>query len=610
MNNQFTIKDLLMFVLLVGVLITLWLSMVQTDLRHEQLQDIADAQKEQAQVLREISTALKNGVVLNGRNAHANGDQAEQFPRLAAARKNPDFAYGDWYIDAFRQTVGKLTPLVQTDAYQSVIQSYILESLIVRDPETLEWRPWIAHSWQVSEDGLQITFDLRQEVTFSDGSPLTAHDVVFTYRMITNPEINCPALRTYYENIASVEAPNDYRVVFKMEEPYFRSLDFTGGMSILPRKFYEKLTPEEFNEMPGLLVGSGPYRLEADPLKWQPGSDDIVLVRNENYWGVRPSFNKLVFRQVSDENGLLVAFRNRKVDRYGVTPEKYESLKADEGLNAQATRYEYAFPNSGYRYLGWNQRRNGKATFFADKRVRQAMTLLTNRKEMAEQLMAGLATVATGPFNPLGAQADPKIEPWPYDPDRAKQLLTQAGFKDRDGDGVIESEDGAPFRFKLIYPASSENYKQMAFYLKDAYARAGIVLQPDPTEWNTMLQRIDERNFDAITLGWTGSIEGDPKQIFHSDSVAGGGSNYIGYSNKELDKLIDTARLELDESKRLPMWRKAHAIFHEDQPYTFLFFQKAVVLIDNRVKNVQITRTGMNDRVEYYVPASQQLWTD
>lgn len=610
MNKTFTITDLLVLVLLVAILISLWLAMKLVDRQHEALMDISQTQQRQSEVLRSIEAKLKSGVAI------ANGDQnttpqinaADAFPRIAEARKAAGFAYGDWYIDAFASVVGKLTPLVQTDAYQSAIANYVLESLISRDPETLEWQPVIAKSWTVAEDGLTIEFKLRTDVTFSDGSPLTAHDVEFTYRMIMNPDINCPALRTYYENITNVVAADDYTVSFQLNKPYFQSLEFTGGMAILPKKFYSQFTPEEFNQSPGLLVGSGPYRLEADPKKWEPG-EAVVLVRNENYWGPRPTYDKLVFKTIPDPAAQLVALRNRKIDRYGVPPYEYARLKEDKSLNAKAELLEYYYPNAGYRYIGWNQQRDGKPTFFADRRVRQAMTMLTNRQEMAEQLMAGLAKVATGPFNPLGQQVDPDIKPMPYDAAKARELLADAGFTDRDGDGLIESKDGKPFSFKLTYPASNKNYEQMAFYLKDAYARAGIEMVPEPTEWNTMLQRIDERDFDAITLGWTGNIEGDPKQIFHSESMKAGGSNYVSYANPQLDKLIDEARVNLDRDSRLKTWHEVHRLLHEDQPYTFLFFSKAPIFIDKRIRNVQITRSGMNDRTEMYVPKDLQLWT-
>ncbi len=606
MDNKFGFKDFILIVLLLGILVSIWIAMVLFD---RQWQTLAGIQ-------RQLSELAAGGVATAPRHDNAAPDAtdglpsaSEYFYRLQAPREQEDFAYGDWFVDSFSQTVGKLTPLIATDAYQSVIAGYVLESLIVRDPESFEWRPWLAHDWQVSEDGLTISFDLRPDARFSDGKPLTAEDVVFTYELIMNPDINAPALRSYYDNFESVEADGPHRVVFRMKRPYFKSLEFSGGMTVLPRHFYEQFTSEQFNELPGLLVGSGPYRLRVDPLEWESGTGKIELVRNENYWGPRPSFDRLVFREITDETAELTSFRNREIDRYGVRPEKYDRLRRDDDLLERADLYVYEAPNFGYRYVGWNQKRKGEPTPFADVRVRKAMTLLTDRNEMAEQLMAGLATVATGPFHHLGAQADAAIKPWPYDPPRARKLLAEAGWTDRDGDGMLENEAGEVFEFKLIYPAGSTNYQQMAFYLKDAYARAGIVMQPDPTEWNTMLQRIDERDFDAITLGWTGNIEGDPKQIFHSESMKGGGSNYVSYANPQFDKLIDEARITLDRDKRLAMWHRAHAILHEDQPYTFLFFSKAPVFIDKRIGNVKITRSGMNDRVEMYVPKPLQLWT-
>lgn len=602
MENRFGLKDLIIIVLLLAILVSIWFAMVQFDRQWQDLQAIK-------QRLSGGVVAVQNGGANGGGNANLPYDP-EYFYRLHVAREAEDFAHGDWFIDVFAQTVAKLTPLVTNDAYQTAIENYVLESLIARDPETFEWRPWIARSWDIAEDGLSITYTLREDVTFSDGRPLTSEDVVFTFDLIMNPDINNPAMKSYYENFEAVEADGPHRVIFRMKRPYFQSLNFSGGMAIMPKHFYEQFTPEQINEMPGLLMGSGPYQLAVNPREWKPGTGAVELVRNDNYWGPRPSFDKLVFREIPDQTARLTTFRNREIDRFSIPADQYPRLKDDPDLRDHAKLYVYEAPNFGYRYIGWNQRREGEPTRFADKRVRRAMTMLTNRKEMAEQLQSGLASVADGPFNHLGEQDNPDIDPLPYDPDAAKKLLAEAGYEDRDDDGVLEGPDGQDFRFKLIYPSGSSVYEQMVFYLKDAFAVAGIVLQPDPTEWNTMLQRIDERNFDAITLGWTGSIEGDPKQIFHSDSIKGGGSNYVSYRNEELDELIDTARRTLDEARRFEIWHRVHSILHEDQPYTFLFFSKAPVFLDKRIHNVQITNMGMNARTEMYVPAPLQLWSE
>ena len=603
MDNRFGFKDLVLFVLLLGILVVLLLAMKQYD--------------RQWAVLERIDTAVQQGVRVDATTVIGPGigvgpqPPAEDDPhvRWFEARAMEGYAEGDWYVDAFRNTVGKLTPLLPTDAYQSRIEAYVLEPLITRDPQTLEWVPMLAESWGVSEDGLTIAYKLREDAKFSDGEPVTSADVVFTLDMIRNPEINAPQLVPYYEPVDEAIAVGPHIVVFRLNQPYFESLGITGGMQILAKHYYERFTPEEFNASTGLLFGSGPYRLQMDPEDWRPGTGQVELVRNENYWGPRPTLDKLVWREITDDNAQLVSMYNGDIDRYGVQPEKYAQLKGDADLLAKADLHEYRAVTAGYRYIGWNQVRDGEPTPFADVRVRRAMTMLLNRQEMCDQLMAGLATVATGPFNPLSRQYDPGVTPIAYDPEGAKALLAEAGYEDRDGDGVLEDASGKPFRFKLVYPASNLNYQQMGQYCKDAYARAGITMELDPTEWNTLLQRIDDRRFDAITLAWTSGIESDPKQIFHSDSIADGGNNYIGYRNEELDALIDQARVTVDEDERIAMWQQIHRILQDDQPYTFLFNTKSVIFLDKRFENVMLTKVGLNDRTEFFVPTSAQRWT-
>ena len=610
MENRFGFKDFVLVVLLVALLVSVWLAMIQYDRQWTTMQQMSAHLASQAQQLNQLNQAIKQGITSpaptsqNPREADDNS-----FERIRDAQAMPGYAMGDWYIDVFGQTVGKLTPHISSDVYQSAIARYVMESLAQRDPVTLEWQPMLAKSWDISPDGLTITFEMRQDARFADGQPVTAKDVVFSYELIMNPKIDAPRSRAYYEKIQSVTAPSQYQVIFILREPYFLGFSICAGMEILPEHFYGQFTEEQFNASTGLLFGSGPYQLSVDPRQWKPGGGKIELIRNERYWGPRPAFDRLVWREMSDPTARLTSFRNGEVDRFGPSPEQYLALRDDKEVNAQAKRFEFETITSGYRYVGWNQQRDGQPSAFADKRVRQAMAMLANREEMAERLMVGLATVATGPFHPLGKQADPSIEPWPYDPAAAKALLKDAGWEDRDGDGIIENQQHQPFRFKLIYPAGSANYKQIAFYLKDAYARAGIAMEPDPLEWTIMIQRINDRQFDAITLGWGGTIESDPYQIFHSDQIALGGDNYVGYVNKDLDALIDAARVTVDDDERMKLWQQVHQILHIDQPYTFLFNRRSVLFIDRRIENVQRTAVGLNSPVEWFVPVDQQKWT-
>lgn len=623
MQNRFGLKDAVLILLAVAILVSVWVGIWGFDRQWQTVKQLDEQLDEQRDAIVRLESRLERGVAIttspsagqeSAASAQAGSEDAtsrpDSFARILAPRDNEDFAFGDWYVDAFAQAVGKLTPLVPSDAYQNRIEGYVLESLIVRDPETLEWLPWIARDWQVSEDGLTYTFDLREDVVFADGEPLTSEDVVFTYELITNPDINAPQLQSYYAKVSDVRAVGPHRVIFEMSEPYFMSLSISGGMRIMPKHWYEKFSPEEYNTLPGLLFGSGPYRLEGDPETWQPDDQQIALVRNQRYWGPRPVFDRLVWKTIPDPTAEQVSFINGEVDRFGVPPDQYDRLKDKPALKKQGELYRFDSVASSYSYIGWNQRRDGEPTIFADKRVRQAMTMLIHREEMIEQILSGLASVVTGPFPPASNQSNPDVEPWPHDPERAKTLLAEAGITDTDGDGVLEKPGGDDFVVTLVYPAQNPTYRQLALYYKDALAVGGVTLELRPTEWNTMLQRIDERDFDAITLAWSGGVQSDPKQIFHSDSMDDGGHNFVSYRNEELDRLIDQARVTIDPKERQELWHRVHAILHEDQPYTFLYTREAVLFLDDRFRNVEVTNLGLNDRIEYYVPTPEQRWGD
>ena len=543
-----------------------------------------------------------------GPRPEARFGEGHAFHRRVQIQRQEDYAAGDWVVDVLHSSIGKLTPIVPADAYQSRIEPYVIESLAQRSPETLDWEPVIARSWTQSDDGLELHFKLRDDVTFSDGEPLTSEDVVWTFRWIMNDRVNAPQLRSYYNRFESVEAKGPHEVVFRLREPYFRAMDFAAGMPILAEHWYGQFSPEEFNRLPGLLFGSGPYRLQGDPRTWRPGGNTITLERNQRYWGPRPPFDRLMWRIVMSPAGRAADYRQGRIDIFTPEPEEHGQHKRNPRMRERGPIFEFFSPTAGYRYIGWNQRRDGEDTRFADPKVRRAMTMLTNRELICERIMHGLAKPTSGPFNIQSPQYNADIDPWPYDLEKARELLREAGYKDRNGDGVIQNEDGEDFRFRLIYPSRNPNYHEMALYLRDSYMRAGIILEPDPTEWTTMLQRIDERNFEAITLGWTASLEGDPYQIFHSSQIADGGHNFINYRNEELDEVIEKGRTEMNEDKRMAHWHEVHRILHEDQPYTFLFNQISVRYVDGRFSNVRQLELELTPRIEWYVPHHQQRY--
>jgi peptide/nickel transport system substrate-binding protein len=606
------------FALIVALLV---LMMVQIDRQWQRLSEMTRIMQEQAEdirrtrgLVRDIGQAFRNGDVRVDAGAAQTlkgGAAPEAFERARRAAAQPDYASGDWLMLAFGTGLKTITPLVSSDAYAAEVQSYVQETLLVRDPDTLAWRGLVAEDWSVSPDGLTITFKLRRDVSFSDGQPLTARDVAFTFEFIMTEAIAAPRSRAYLSKIAKVSALDDHTVEFVFAEPYFNSLQLAGSLAIMPEHFYRPFLddPRTFNESRGLLLGSGPYRL-ADPQGWTPDQGRVELERNPRYWGaVDGSFDRIVWRVIENDSARLTTFRNQDIDVYGARPREYETLRDDKDLSARTQRFEYMSPTAGYSYIAWNQRRGDTPTRFADVRVRMAMSHLTDVGRVIEEVMLGYAEPAVSPFSPRSPQHDPANKPVPYDPERARALLGEAGYTDGDGDGILEGPDGKPFEFELTYFQGNEDTQRIVLLLRDIYARAGVMMRPRPTEWSVMLDNLRRKDFDAITLGWTSGIEIDIYQMFHSSQTMDGGDNFVGCRNPELDKLIEAARGEVDEDKRMKLWRRAEGIMVADQAYTFLFRRQTLAFVDQRIANLQNTPLGLNLMsvpVEVYVPAAQQ----
>ena len=640
MEKRFTLKDFFLFAAIGTVLVALLVAMYMIDRQWNMMARMRATMQEQAEDLRALRSDLKaldrrveSGALAAAREparqaTTAAGPQtapagavqddpagAPVFQRALGATRLAEYAPGDWLVRAFGVGLSTITPLISQDVYASNVQSYVQESLLARNPDTLEWEGLVARSWEISEDGLTIAFRLRDGVTFSDGRPLGADDVAFTFDFIMNESIAAPRDRAYLEKVESVEATSPLEVVFRFREPYFNALALSGSMAVMPRHFYEPYLdePAAFNESKGLLLGSGPYRL-ADPKSWTPDLGIVELERNPRYWGpVAPSFDRLLWKVIENDSARLTTFRNRDIDSYTARPREYLGLRDDAALGEQARNFEFMNAVAGYSYIGWNQRRAGEPTRFADRRVREAMTWLTDRARIIDEIMLGYAEPAVSPFSPRSRQHNPAVEPRPFDPDKATTLLAEAGYADRNGDGVLEDEAGEPFEFELVYYQENEDTERMVLFLKDLYARAGVHLKPMPAEWPVMLDLLGKRDYDAITLGWTSGVETDVYQMFHGSQTEDGGDNFVHFRHAEFDRLVDEARATVREEERMPLWQAVERIFHEEQPYTFLMRRKTLAFVDRRLQNLEVTKLGLNlgfVPVEVFAPGAQQRYAD
>lgn len=476
-----------------------------------------------------------------------------------------------------------LNRLTATDAYASRINDFLFDSLIDRDNETLEFIPQMAKSWDVSEDRLSYTFYLRDDIKWHDGKPFTADDVVYSYEQIMNDKVDAPHLRVYYKDIADIEKIDDYTVTFNYAVPYFRALEFVGGIPIIPKHVFND--DQDFNSHPASRkpIGNGPYKF----VEWKTGKH-LLLERNPDYWDKEnfPDIKKIRFKIIPDDTVALQVLKKGELDMTGLRPIQWVRQTNSDKFNEQFEKHQYYLP--GYRYIGWNLRR----PYFSDKKVRQALSHLVNREAIVNKLEYGLGKITTGPFWVFGDENNPNIEPIPYDPAKAKKLLDEAGWIDRDDDGIRE-KDGEKFSFTFLIPAGADFYTRLATIMKKDFEAAGIDMDIRTMEWAAFVQHLNARKFDAVSLAWSGSFDEDPYQIWHS-SQAEKGSNFIGFTNGEADQIMEQARQVFDKEKRIPMYRRFHEILHDEQPYTFLYSGPALIARDKRFENVKVYKGGID----------------
>ncbi|MCA9809559.1 MAG: peptide-binding protein, partial [Candidatus Dadabacteria bacterium] len=328
---------------------------------------------------------------------------------------------------------------------------------------------------------------------------------------------------------------------------------------------------------------------------------EVVLEKNPDYWGEKPHLNRIVFRIITDSSVALQVLKRQELDVASLTPIQWEKQTNSPDFKKHFDKFSYFTPN--YSYIGWNSKR----PFFADKRVRTALTHLVNRELILDKVMYGLGAIVTNPFYINSPEYDKSIEPIPYDPAAARKLLEEAGWVDHDNDG-IRDKDGVKFSFEFLIPGGSETGEKIATILKEELDGIGIDMTIRKTEWAVFTTRLNERNFDAVTLAWSMGIESDPYQIW-SSTQAEAGSNFIGFKNAETDKLIEEARKEFDRDKRIELYRQFSEIIHEEQPYTFLFCRKATVAVNKRFENVTVYPLGI-EPTEWYVPLPLQKYKE
>ena len=502
---------------------------------------------------------------------------------------------GDAIVVASIGDASRLNPVLANDSASGEIVGRVFNGLLRYDKD-LHFEGDLAESWEISKDGLVFTFHLRPGVRWHDGEPFTADDVLFTYRKLTDPDVATPYAADY-ERVAKAEVvdPLTFRVTYK--EPFAPALE-SWTMGILPRHLLEgkDLNTDPFNRSP---VGTGPYRFK----EWVTGQK-IVLTANPDYFRGRPYIDAFVYRIIPDRATMFQELRSRGIDTMGLTPLQYRRQTDTPFFRKNFRKFRY--PSNGYTYLGYNL----KDPRFADKRVRQALAYAINKEDVIKGVLLGLGSPATGPYPAHYDWAyNPEARTYPYDPERARRMLAEAGWEDHDGDGILD-KDGRAFSFTILTNLGNDQRKQAAEIIQQNLKAVGIDVKIRVVEWQAFLhQFVDKHRFEAIILGWSIGLDPDNYIMWHSSQTGPGQYNFVSYSNPEVDRLLERGRRTFDPAERKRIYQRIHAVLAEDQPYCFLYVPDALPIVDARFHGIKQEKAGIwYNFEEWWVPEPLQRY--
>jgi peptide/nickel transport system substrate-binding protein/microcin C transport system substrate-binding protein len=492
----------------------------------------------------------------------------------ATAAGNPKAPQGGDFKINLGDAPTTLNVLSSTDAYASDVQSMIIEGLLTRNPDTREWEPALAKEWKIAKDGMSFEFTLRDGVKWHDGKPLTIEDVKFSFDAIVDPtnKYKTAHLKPYYENIKSAEiiAPN--KIKFTAGKSYFDNFSVVATLNVVPMHLYKNPSKEQEKMLNKTLIGTGPYTLDSfDRAK------SIILKKNPAWWGNSLpekkgiyNFNTITMRFIKENAVAIPTLEKGDIDYIGLGAEDYMKKTSGPKWGKEVLKIKTQNKQArGYAFVSFNL----DNPMFAGKKTRTAMVHLFNRKEMIKKFLFDLSLPATGPLYQQSEYADSSVKSIDYDPKLALKLLKEDGWVLEKGDKVLSKTVNGKkvnLSFTILEP-DPEFVKYLTIFKEDA-KQAGVDVNVKNIEWNAFIKLLDERKFEAVRLSWSGGdLDWDPKQIWHSDSIANQGSNFAGYRNPTVDKLIDEARVTMDKKERIKKLKVVYKTIAEDVPYIFLF---------------------------------------
>ncbi len=501
--------------------------------------------------------------------------------------------YGDAVVEGSIGEASTLIPVLASDSASFAVAGLIYNGLVKYDKD-LKIVGDLADSYIVSKDGLTITFKLRHNVTWHDGKPFTASDVLYTYRVIIDPKTPT-AYSEDFKQVTSVTAPDSHSLVVRYARPYAPALS-SWGVSIMPAHLLEgqDITKSPLARKP---VGTGPFRFK----EWVSGQK-IELEANKDYFEGRPYLDRYVFRLIPDTSTMYMELKAGGIDQMNLTPVQYARQTDTPAFNAAFKKYRY--PSNGYLYLGYNLRH----PLFKDFRVRRAITAAINKDELIQGVLFGMGQKSNGPMIPGRWAYNSRVNDIPFDPVYAQKLLSEAGWE-IGSNGFLE-KDGKVLRFTILTNQGNQQRLLTAQIIQQRLKKVGIDVRIRVVEWAAFLKEfIDKGNFEVVLLAWLTSQDPDMYDIWHSSKTKPGELNFIGYNNPEVDRLLEEGRSTFDMEKRKKAYFRIQEILAEEQPYTFLYVPDALPVVSSRIRGIEPAPAGIGyNLIKWYIPKKEQRY--
>ncbi|MCB9878305.1 MAG: ABC transporter substrate-binding protein [Planctomycetes bacterium] len=513
----------------------------------------------------------------------------------------------------FIEEPGDVNPFTTHDAVaRSLVLAYTHDTLLDRDPATAELRPSLAESWQVSDDGLQVTFVLRAGVTFSDGSPVADEDVMFGWELRRAGHLAFGACESCFGAVADAALLDGRRLQVTLRQRHYAGVDVVGeGWIVARRQFFvdrvaarladgEQMPAVDSARFAELLKGikeecgpgTGPYALHNEPGgagAWRP-SQDLLLVRNEGSWRRRVfpgTWNfagmRLLFR---DDAGGTAALLRGELDWFS-RPTLAGLCAAHPQLERDYHRYRYDFFRLGFVRIVWNCKQPG----LDDPRVRRALDMLIDRGEVVK-VFDGAAKPATAHARP-GSAGYPQLPATSCDPSAARRLLREAGY---------DPAAGRTLRLRVVALGNNEQVRRISELFAAACKQAGVELVLRPRDNAGFVAEKNRDEWGGALLMHYLDMAADPYRFLHTK----GADNDGHFSDAEVDRLLEEAQVELDPARRAELWRRAHTRVHELQPAALIVHPMATVLFSRHIQGVEPGPLGLRPERGWVEPEFQR----